>query len=81
MYSLFDRMCEIYAKTDDSFKAGEFGRVDQWLSELDPTTLELDEVIAWACATYPAKDKLNQRRSFMERCPRAAIECFDGLWS
>jgi len=61
----------LYDRVDDDLLAGRFDAVDNMLRDLDPSNMELDEVLGWLTITAAAKDKLPHRADFYDRAVRA----------
>lgn len=60
------RLDEIYDSIDDKLCAGDFEAVDIFLRQTDVSKLDLDELLGYLTATFPAKNKLPFRHAFYE---------------
>jgi hypothetical protein len=64
----------LFDQIDEMLLASDFSRVDRLLLETAPESLSVDLLIGLLTATLPAKDRLPNRKYFLERVERSLQE-------
>src|ERR1700743_2687932 len=59
---------------DDSLEKYDYQSVDNFLKEINISDLNPTIIIGILAMTYPAKDRLNNRQSFLEQAETVLIE-------